>query len=135
MQTEIKKTWTRWNLAFEWEGPVVCGRYRYGSVVVALNHHNNNSTSSQSHLAGGGPATRSTPLVSSRTYQSAAASAISTHATLPGYVLSGSEPSIPEEPEDSLPKRVDDISLKEDEPPAPSADALAAAEDEDEEAL
>lgn len=116
VQAEIKKTWARWHLTFEWEGPVVCGRY--GSVVVvALNHHNN-STSSQSHLAGGGPATRSTPLVSGRTYQSAASSAISAHATLPGYVISGSEPpSIPEEPEDSAPKRVDDISLTEDEPP------------------
>lgn len=108
---------------------MVCGRYRYGSVVVALNHHNN-STSSHSHLAAGGPATRSTPLVSSRTSQSAAASAISAHATLPGYVISSSEPSIPEEPEDSLPKRVDDISLKEDEPPH-SADGVAA-EDEEE---
>lgn len=131
MQTEIKKTWTRWNLTFEWEGPVVCGRYRYGSVVVALNHHqHNNSTSSQSHLAGGGPTTRSTPLVSSRTYQSAATSAISTHATLPGYVISGSEPSIPEEPDDCLPKRVDDISLKEDEPP--QCTDVVAAQDQDE---
>lgn len=129
MQTEIKKTWTRWNLTLEWEGPVVCGRYRYGSVVVALNHHNN-STSSQSHLAAGGPATRSTPLVCGHAHHSATTSAISTHATLPGYVLSGSEPSIPEEPEDSAPKRVDDISLKEDEPPQ-STD-MVAAEDEEE---
>lgn len=128
MQAEIKKTWTRWNLAFEWEGPVVCGRYRYGSVVVALNN-NNNSTSSQSHLAGGGPATRSTTLVSSRVYQGAGTSVVSTHATLPGYVISNSDPSIPEEPEDSGPKRVDDISLKEDVP-VQSPDATA--EDEEE---
>lgn len=130
MQAEIKKTWTRWNLTFEWEGPVVCGRYRYGSVVVALNHHNNNSSSSQSHLAGGAPATRSTPLAPSRTYQSSATSAISTHVTLPGCVISSSEPSIPEEPEDSVPKRVDDICLKEDEPPQ-SADMVAAKDEEE----
>lgn len=104
---------------------MVCGRYRYGSVVVALNN-NNNSTSSQSHLAGGGPATRSTTFVSSR---GAGTSVISTHATLPGYVISNSDPSIPEEPEDSGPKRVDDISLKEDVP-VQSPDATA--EDEEE---
>uniref|UniRef100_A0A673B1F2 Parathyroid hormone 2 receptor a n=1 Tax=Sphaeramia orbicularis TaxID=375764 RepID=A0A673B1F2_9TELE len=107
VQTEIKKTWTRWNLALEWEGPVVCGSYRYGSVVVGLN--NNHSASSHSHLAGGGPSTRSTTLVTSQTRPSA----ISVHATLPGYVISNSDLSIPEEPEDSGPKRVDDISLKE----------------------
>uniref|UniRef100_A0AAX7TGI4 Parathyroid hormone 2 receptor a n=1 Tax=Astatotilapia calliptera TaxID=8154 RepID=A0AAX7TGI4_ASTCA len=113
VQTEIKKTWTRWNLSFEWEGPVVCGRYRYGSVVVGLN---NNSTSSQSHLAGAGPSTRSTTLVSSRVYRSTGPTAISMRATLPGYVISNSDPSIPEEPEDSGPKRVDDISLRENLP-------------------
>jgi len=109
VQTEIKKTWTRWNLAFEWEGPVVCGRYRYGSVVVGINN-NNNSTSSQSHLAGAGSSTRSTTLVSSRVHRNARPHVIS---TLPGYVISTSDPSIPEEPEDSGTKRVDDISLKE----------------------
>uniref|UniRef100_A0A3Q4HFC9 Parathyroid hormone 2 receptor a n=2 Tax=Neolamprologus brichardi TaxID=32507 RepID=A0A3Q4HFC9_NEOBR len=112
VQTEIKKTWTRWNLSFEWEGPVVCGRYRYGSVVVGLN---NNSTS-QSHLAGAGLSTRSTTLVSSRVYRSTGPPTISMHATLPGYVISNSDPSIPEEPEDSGPKRVDDISLRENLP-------------------
>lgn len=126
VQTEIKKTWTRWNLAFEWEGPVVCGRYRYGSVVVGLN---NNSTSSQSHLAGAGPSTRSTTLVSSRAYRSTAAPVISMHATLPGYVISNSDPSIPEEPEDSGPKQVDDISLKENQP---VLNLNATAEDEEE---
>lgn len=103
--------WTRWNLAFEWEGPVVCGRYHYGSVVVGLN--NNNSTSSQSHLAGGGPSTRSTMLVSGRVYRGTGPAVLATHATLPGYVISNSDPSIPEELEDSGPKKVDDISLKE----------------------
>ncbi|XP_008278371.1 parathyroid hormone 2 receptor-like, partial [Stegastes partitus] len=126
VQTEIKKTWTRWNLAFEWEGPVVCGRYRYGSVVVGLN---NNSTSSQSHLAGGGLSTRSTTLVSNRASQSTGPPVVSMHATLPGYVISNSDPSIPEEPEDSGPKQVDDISLKEN---LPVLNTSAAAEDEEE---
>ncbi|XP_032424707.1 parathyroid hormone 2 receptor [Xiphophorus hellerii] len=127
VQTEIKKTWTRWNLAFEWEGPVVCGRYRYGSVVVGLN---NNSTSSQSHLAGGGLSTRSTTLASSRAYRSTGAPSINVHATLPGYVMTNSDPSIPEELEDSGPKRVDDISLKEN---LPVLNISATAEDEEEE--
>ncbi|CAG5865976.1 unnamed protein product [Menidia menidia] len=113
VQTEIKKTWTRWNLAFEWEGPVVCGRYRYGSVVVGLN---NNSTSSQSHLAAAGFSSRSTILASSRAHRSACPPATNVHATLPGYVITSSDPSIPEEAEDSGPKRVDDISLKENLP-------------------
>lgn len=126
VQTEIKKTWTRWNLAFEWEGPVVCGRYRYGSVVVGLN---NNSTSSHSHLAGGGLSTRSTTLVSSRAYRSTGLPVISMHATLPGYVIGNSDPSIPEEPEDSGPKRVDDISLKEN---LPVLSTGATADDEEE---
>ncbi|XP_028292354.1 parathyroid hormone 2 receptor [Gouania willdenowi] len=127
VQTEIKKTWTRWNLAFEWEGPVGCARYRYGSVVVGLN---NNSTSSQSHLAGGGPSTRSTTMVSSRPSRGTGTPAINLHTTLPGYVISNSEPSIPEEPEDSGAKRVDDISLKEHLPAA--ANTSAAVEDEEE---
>ncbi|XP_016400828.1 parathyroid hormone 2 receptor [Sinocyclocheilus rhinocerous] len=112
VQTEIKKTWTRWNLAFDWKGPVVCGSYRYGSVLTGLN----NSTSSQSQLATGGPGTRSTTLFSSRVYRSSGGPTISAHATLPGYVLNSDAdslpPSIPEEPEDSA-KQVDDILLKE----------------------
>ncbi|GLD61522.1 parathyroid hormone 2 receptor-like protein, partial [Lates japonicus] len=126
VQTEIKKTWTRWNLAFEWEGPVICGRYRYGSVVVGLN---NNSTSSQSHLAGGVPSTRSTTLVSSRGYRNTGPPLASMHATLPGYVISNSDPSIPEDPEDSGPKQVDDISLKEN---VRVLNTSVAAEDEEE---
>ncbi|KAI4805594.1 hypothetical protein KUCAC02_010198, partial [Chaenocephalus aceratus] len=125
VQAEIKKTWTRWNLAFEWEGPVVCGRYRYGSVVVGIN----NSTSSHSHLAGAGLSTRSTTLVSSRVYRSTDPAVIGMHATLPGYVISNSDPSIPEEPEDSGPKQVDDISLKEN---LPVVITTATAEDEEE---
>uniref|UniRef100_A0A3Q3BI02 Parathyroid hormone 2 receptor n=1 Tax=Kryptolebias marmoratus TaxID=37003 RepID=A0A3Q3BI02_KRYMA len=126
VQTEIKKTWTRWNLAFDWEGPVVCGRYRYGSVVVGLN---NNSTSSQSHLAGGGLSTRSTTVASSRISRSTGPPSINVHATLPGYVMTNSDPSIPEEPEDSGPKQVDDISLKEN---LPVLNTSATAEDEEE---
>uniref|UniRef100_A0A8B9K2C6 Parathyroid hormone 2 receptor a n=1 Tax=Astyanax mexicanus TaxID=7994 RepID=A0A8B9K2C6_ASTMX len=121
VQTEIKKTWTRWNLAFDWKGPVVCGSYRYGSVLTGLN----NSTSSHSQLAAGGPATRSTTLYSSRVYRSTGAPSISAHAALPGYVLSTSDvdslpPSIPEESEESA-KQVDDILLKESLPALPSS--------------
>lgn len=121
VQTEIKKTWTRWNLAFDWKGPVVCGTYRYGSVPMGLN----NSTSSQSHLATGAPGTRSTTLFSSHVYRSTGAPSISAHMALPGYVLSNSDAdslplSIPEESEDSA-KQVDDILLKESLPALPSS--------------
>ncbi|XP_070980158.1 parathyroid hormone 2 receptor-like [Oncorhynchus clarkii lewisi] len=114
VQTEIKNTWTRWNLALDWKVPVVCGRYRYGSVLTGLN----NSSSSQSQMAGGGPAIRSTTLFSSRVYRSNGPPTLSTHTTLPGYVISNSDPdsvhpSIPEEPEENSAKQVDDISLKE----------------------
>lgn len=54
---------------------------------------------------------------------------ISMHATLPGYVIGNSDPSIPEEPEDSGPKRVDDISLKEN---LPVLSTGATADDEEE---
>uniref|UniRef100_A0A8C8DU63 Parathyroid hormone 2 receptor n=1 Tax=Oryzias sinensis TaxID=183150 RepID=A0A8C8DU63_9TELE len=131
VQTEIKKTWTRWNLAFEWEGPMVCGRYRYGSVVVGLN---NNSTSSQSHLAGGGPSTRSTTVASSRTSRTTAPPVANIYSNLPGYVITNSDPSIPEEAEDSGAedsgaKQVDDISLKEN---VPAHNTSATAEEEEE---
>ncbi|KAI7808821.1 Pth2r protein [Triplophysa rosa] len=120
VQTEIKKTWTRWNLVFDWKGPVICGSYRYGSVLAGLN----NSTSSQSQLAGRGSGTHSTTLFSSRVYRSSGGLTISTHAALPGYVLNSDAdslpPSIPEEPEDSA-KQVDDIHLKESLPTRPSS--------------
>ncbi|XP_027001162.1 parathyroid hormone 2 receptor a [Tachysurus fulvidraco] len=121
VQTEIKKTWTRWKLAFDWKGPVVCGTYRYGSVPTGLN----NSTGSQSHLATGAPGTRSTTLFSSRVYRSTGAPSISAHMALPGYVLNNSDadslpPSVPEESEDSA-KQVDDILLKESLPALPSS--------------
>ena len=105
---------------------MVCGRYHYGSVVIGLN---NNSTSSQSHLAGAGPSTRSTTLVSGHANRSMGPPSINMHATLPGYVISNSDPSIPEEPEDSGPKQVDDISLKEN---LPVLNTSATAEEEEE---
>ncbi|XP_036396898.1 parathyroid hormone 2 receptor-like isoform X2 [Megalops cyprinoides] len=110
VQTEIKKTWTRWNLAFDWKGPSVCCGYPYGSVLSNLN----NSTSSQSQLAG---ASRTTTLFSSRVYRSHGGRAVGAHAALPGYVLSSSDAdslphSIPEERDESA-KQVDDILLKE----------------------
>ncbi|XP_051786276.1 parathyroid hormone 2 receptor a [Erpetoichthys calabaricus] len=106
VQTEIKKTWTRWNLAFDWKRTTNCGSYRYGSVLTNLNH----STSSQSQLAG----TSRTALFSSRVYRSGT-KVINSHTTLPGYVLSNSDAesqpaSIPEEMDEN---QVDDISLKE----------------------
>lgn len=101
---------------------MVCGRHHYGSVVIGLNN-NNNSTSSQSHLAAGVPANT---LVSSRVSRSTGPSMVSTHIVLPGYVISNSDPSIPEEPEV---KMVDDICLKENTPVLSPA---ATAEDEEE---
>lgn len=124
VQTEIKKTWTRWNMTHELDVPVVCGRYGYRSVTVSLN----NNSSSQFHLAGVGPSTRSTLLVSSPVYRSTSPRMMM-HATLPGYVVSNSDPSIPEELEESTPKQVDNISLKEN---LPVFNTSATAEDEEE---
>ncbi|KAM9804969.1 parathyroid hormone 2 receptor [Neosynchiropus ocellatus] len=128
VQSEIKKTWTRWNLTYDWHGLVICGRYRYGSVVVTLNRNN---SSSHSNLPGAGPSMRSTTVVSSRASQSVGPPMISMHATLPGFVISHSDASLPEELEDSGPKQVDDISLKENLP----ALSRSAAEEEEEETL
>ncbi|MGH0114781.1 UNVERIFIED_CONTAM: hypothetical protein FKN15_049561 [Acipenser sinensis] len=73
-----------------------------------------NSTSSQSQLA---RASR-TALFSSRVYRSGPSRAINSHTTLPGYVISNSDPdsmppSIPEESDGNEEKQVEDISLKE----------------------
>ncbi|XP_029112755.1 parathyroid hormone 2 receptor-like [Scleropages formosus] len=115
VQTEIKKTWTRWNQTFDWKGPATCGscRHGYGSVLTNLSH----SSGSQSQLAA---ASRTTVLFSSRVYRSRGGRMAGSHAALPGYVLSNSDvdslpASIPEEREeqDDGAKRVDDISLKE----------------------
>ncbi|KAK1165880.1 parathyroid hormone 2 receptor-like isoform X1 [Acipenser oxyrinchus oxyrinchus] len=107
VQTEIKKTWTRWNLALDWKRTPQFSSYRYGSVLTNLN----NSTSSQSQLA-------RAALFSSRVYRSGPSRAINSHTTLPGYVISNSDPdsmppSIPEETDRNEEKQVDDISLKE----------------------
>ncbi|KAM6970294.1 parathyroid hormone 2 receptor [Aplochiton taeniatus] len=131
VQTEMKKTWSRWTLAFSWKGPVAWGSYRYGSVLTGINNH---STSSQSHLAGG-PGTRSTALYSSRVYRSSGAPTLSAHAALPGYVISTSDPDSlhpsirQEEAEESGAKQVDDISLKE---TLPGLDSSLTADDDEE---
>ncbi|XP_015213769.1 parathyroid hormone 2 receptor isoform X2 [Lepisosteus oculatus] len=124
VQTEIKKTWARWNLVFDWKKTTQCGSYRYGSVLTNLN-----SSGSQSQLAG----TSRTALLSSRVYRSGGRT-VSSHTTLPGYVISNSDPdslppSIPEERDESEEKQVDDISLK--ESLQPMLDASTAEDDEE----
>ncbi|XP_023677355.1 parathyroid hormone 2 receptor-like [Paramormyrops kingsleyae] len=124
VQTEIKKTWTRWNLAFDWTAPVRCGGYRYGSVLTSLSQ----SAGSQSQLAA---VSRSTALFSSQVYRSRGGRSATTQAALPGCVLSGSEgdslpASAPEERDESA-GHVDDISLKE----APCGPRGAEAEQEE----
>nr|XP_055074463.1 parathyroid hormone 2 receptor [Misgurnus anguillicaudatus] len=116
VQTEIRKTWLRWTLAFDWKCPVVLANYRYGSVL------NSSANSVQSQLTS---VTRSSALHTSRVYrcggQPNVTSFIHTHShihtTLPGYVFSNSDieclpPSIPEESEEDA-KQIDCITLKE----------------------
>ncbi|MBN3272864.1 PTH2R protein, partial [Polyodon spathula] len=127
VQTEIKKTWTRWNLALDWERTPQFSSYRYGSVLTNLN----NSTSSQSQLA---RASR-TALFSSRVYRSGPSRAINSHTTLPGYVVSNSDPdsmppSIPEETDGNEEKQVDDISLKEQLQPMMMSSSCGGEDDE-----
>ncbi|XP_072527629.1 parathyroid hormone 2 receptor isoform X1 [Salminus brasiliensis] len=123
VQTEMRKMWLRWTLAFDWKGPVVLANYRYGSVLTSLN----SSGSVHSQLPA---AARSTVLLSSRVYRSSSRTSSSraslshgthshthAHVALPGYVFSNSDveslpPSIPEENEEEA-KRVDDITLRE----------------------
>ncbi len=114
VQTEIRKTWLRWTLAFDWKGPIVLANYRYGTVL------NSSGTSVQSHLTS---VTRSSALLDSRVYHCAAQPSVGSlahcsqiHTTLPGYVFSNSDieslpPSIPEEIEEEA-KHIDDITLK-----------------------
>ncbi|KAG7315349.1 hypothetical protein KOW79_021437 [Hemibagrus wyckioides] len=113
VQTEIRKTWQRWTLAFDWKGPVVLVNYRYRSVLTSVN--SNSSVQSQV------PA-----LLTNRVYRSSRRSSSTcvshnmrthSHLTLPGYVFSNSDaeslpPSIREENEEQA-KRVDDITLRE----------------------
>ncbi|XP_056122573.1 parathyroid hormone 2 receptor-like, partial [Rhinichthys klamathensis goyatoka] len=115
VQTEIRKTWLRWTLAFDWKVPVVLANYRYGSVL------NSSGASVQSQLTS---VTRSSALLTSRVYRCAGRTSVSSHThashihtTLPGYVFSNSDieslpPSIPEENDEEA-KHIDDITLKE----------------------
>ncbi|XP_016138099.1 parathyroid hormone 2 receptor-like [Sinocyclocheilus grahami] len=114
VQTEIRKTWLRWTLAFDWKGPVVLANYRYGTVL------NSSGASVQSQLTS---VTRSSALLTSRVYRCTALPNIGSlvhssqiHTTLPGYIFSNSDieslpPSIPEEIEEEA-KHIDDIKLK-----------------------
>ncbi|TSK67220.1 Parathyroid hormone 2 receptor [Bagarius yarrelli] len=113
VQTEIRKAWQRWTLAFDWKGPVVVVNYRYRSVLTSVN--SNSSVQSQVPT-----------LLTNRVYRSSGQSnsdrisqstCTHSHLTLPGYVFSSSDaeslpPSIPEENEDEA-KHVDDITLRE----------------------
>uniref|UniRef100_A0A8C1GZK0 Parathyroid hormone 2 receptor b n=1 Tax=Cyprinus carpio TaxID=7962 RepID=A0A8C1GZK0_CYPCA len=114
VQTEIRKTWLRWTLAFDWKGPFVLANYRYGTVL------NSSGASVQSQLTS---VTRSSALLTSRVYRCASRPSIGSlahgsqiHTTLPGYVFNNSDieslpPSIPEEIEEEA-KHIDDITLK-----------------------
>lgn len=114
VQTEIRKTWLRWTLAFDWKGPFVFANYRFGTVL------NSSGTSVQSQLTS---VTRSSALLTSRVYHCVAQPSVGSlvhgsqiHTTLPGYVFSNSDieslpPSIPEEIEEEA-KHIDNITLK-----------------------
>uniref|UniRef100_H3AX68 Parathyroid hormone 2 receptor n=1 Tax=Latimeria chalumnae TaxID=7897 RepID=H3AX68_LATCH len=111
VQTEVKKTWTKWNLSFDWKRTTQCGNYRYGSVLTNLT--SSVTSQSQSHMVViPRSATISSKAVKHR------AKPLDRHVTLPGYVRSNSEqdsspPSIPEETNENEEQQVDDISLKE----------------------
>ncbi|XP_039349474.1 parathyroid hormone 2 receptor isoform X5 [Mauremys reevesii] len=107
VQTEIKKTWTRWNLAIDWKRTTPCGNYRYGSVLTNMTH----STSSQSQMV----TSSRMVLISSKVCRNASRQN-EAHMNLPGYVRSNSEQDcvhhwVHEEADEE--KQVDDISLKE----------------------
>ncbi|XP_029463781.1 parathyroid hormone 2 receptor [Rhinatrema bivittatum] len=109
VQTEIKKTWTRWNLALDWKSTNPCGNYRYGSVLTNVTH----STSSQSQMV----ASSRMVLISSKVCQSVSEQP-EVHVNLPGYVRSNSDHEclpqwIKEKTNEDEEKQVDDISLKE----------------------
>uniref|UniRef100_A0A4X2K8M4 Parathyroid hormone 2 receptor n=1 Tax=Vombatus ursinus TaxID=29139 RepID=A0A4X2K8M4_VOMUR len=109
VQAEIKKTWTRWNLAIDWKRTTPCGNYRYGSVLTNMTH----STSSQSQMV----ASTRLVLISGKAPKNINRQPDS-HVNLPGYVRSNSEQDclhqwIHEEPNENEEKQVDAISLKE----------------------
>uniref|UniRef100_F7EXI2 Parathyroid hormone 2 receptor n=1 Tax=Ornithorhynchus anatinus TaxID=9258 RepID=F7EXI2_ORNAN len=82
VQAEIKKTWSRWNVAVDWKRTTPCGSYRYGSVLTNVTH----STSSQSQIV----ATSRMVLLTSKSSRTASRQA-EPHMNLPGYVRSNSE--------------------------------------------
>lgn len=113
VQTEIKKTWTRWNLAFDWKSTTHCSNFRYGSVLTNMTH----STSSQSQMV----TSSRMVLISSKVSRSVSKQADG-HINLPGYVRSNSDHDclpqwIQEETNEDEEKQVDDISLKEKQRP------------------
>nr|XP_033800182.1 parathyroid hormone 2 receptor isoform X2 [Geotrypetes seraphini] len=109
VQSEVKKTWTRWNLALDWKSKTPCGNYRYGSALTNITH----STSSQSQMV----ASSCMVLISSKVCRSISKQPEG-HVILPGYVRSNSDHEclpqwIEEETNEDEEKQVDDISLKE----------------------
>ncbi|XP_075034732.1 parathyroid hormone 2 receptor [Mixophyes fleayi] len=109
VQTEIKKTWTRWNLAFDWKSTTRCGNFRYGSVLTNMTQ----STSSQSQMV-----TSSRMVLISSKVSRSVSKQVDGHMILPGYVRSNSDQDclprwIQEEANEDEEKQVDDISLKE----------------------
>ncbi|XP_025972104.1 parathyroid hormone 2 receptor isoform X3 [Dromaius novaehollandiae] len=105
VQTEIKKTWTRWNLAVDWKKTVPCGNYRYGSVHTHLTH----STSSQLQMVAS-----SRLLISSKASRNTSRQS-EPHVNLPGYVRSNSEQDCVQHwvHKEGGEKELDDASLKE----------------------
>uniref|UniRef100_UPI00398EF461 parathyroid hormone 2 receptor-like n=1 Tax=Pristiophorus japonicus TaxID=55135 RepID=UPI00398EF461 len=111
VQTEIKKTWTRWNLSLDWNGKTSCGTYRYASALTNLT----NSTTSQAQMNG-----RVSLLT--RKFLKNGVKQENSHLTLPGYVRSNSDPeslqpSIHEEANEKEENLEDVIYLKESSKP------------------
>ncbi|XP_041056609.1 parathyroid hormone 2 receptor-like [Carcharodon carcharias] len=112
VQTEIKKTWTRWRLSLDWNGKASCGTYRYASALTNLT----NSTASQVQMNG------RTSLLT-RKFLKNGVKQENSHLILPGYVRSNSDPeslqpSIPEEANENEENLEDVIYLKESSKPA-----------------
>ncbi|XP_078085364.1 parathyroid hormone 2 receptor-like [Mustelus asterias] len=111
VQTEIKKTWTRWQLSLDWNGKASCGTYRYASGLTNMT----NSTASQGQMNG------RTSLLT-RKFLKNGVRQENSHLTLPGYVRSNSDPeslqpSIPEEINENEENMEDVIYLKESSKP------------------
>ncbi|XP_058405719.1 parathyroid hormone 2 receptor isoform X1 [Diceros bicornis minor] len=82
VQSEVKKSWSRWNLSVAWERRPLCSGHRCGSVLTTVTP----STSSQSQVG----ASAHMVLLSGRGSRMACRQPNS-RVTLPGYVWSGSE--------------------------------------------